>query len=73
MVYSTDGFTWTPSGGRQAGLPTIGAIEPPTYTAGPQTDVHDVIVIGAGYAGLVACRDLATQGTSLAKLLRAGA
>ena len=65
MVYSTEGFTWTPSGGRRDGLQTIGAIVPPTHTAEsqPEDDVYDVIVIGAGYAGLVAARDLATQGT----------
>ncbi|KEZ43119.1 Amine oxidase [Scedosporium apiospermum] len=64
MVYSTEGFTWTPSGGRRDGLQTIGAIVPPTHTAEsqPEDGVYDVIVIGAGYAGLVAARDLATQG-----------
>lgn len=61
-MHSTDGFSWTPSSGRQDGLPTIGAVEPPTHYIHPEGDVHDVIVIGAGYAGLVASRDLATQG-----------
>lgn len=63
MVYSTDGFTWTPSAGRRDGLPTIGVVEPSTNSAEAQGYIHDVIVIGAGYAGLVATRDLATQGT----------
>ncbi|KAB5580363.1 amine oxidase [Coniochaeta sp. 2T2.1] len=66
MVYSKDGFTWTPSNGRREGLPTIGVVCPPTHSANPQGAngdvIHDVIVIGAGYAGLVASRDLATQG-----------
>lgn len=62
MVYSTDGFTWTPSVGRREGLPTIGVVEPSTRSSQPEGDIHDVIVIGAGYAGLVASRDLATQG-----------
>lgn len=62
MVYSKDGFTWTPSAGRKEGLPSIGVVEPSTHSAQPQGDIHDVIVIGAGYAGLVASRDLATQG-----------
>lgn len=65
MVYSTDGFTWTPSAGRREGLPTIGVVVPPTHSAQPQDDIQDVIVIGAGYAGLVASRDLATQGNKL--------
>ncbi|KAM3501685.1 hypothetical protein MY10362_005357 [Beauveria mimosiformis] len=63
MVYTADGFTWTPSGGRRAGLPTIGAVQPPEHrSAQPHHQVYDVIVIGAGYAGLIAARDLATQG-----------
>ncbi|EJP66826.1 Amine oxidase [Beauveria bassiana ARSEF 2860] len=63
MVYSADGFTWTPSGGRRTGLPTIGVVQPPEHhSAQPHHQVHDVIVIGAGYAGLIAARDLATQG-----------
>ncbi|OQE39174.1 hypothetical protein PENCOP_c007G04102 [Penicillium coprophilum] len=62
MVYSSDGFSWTPSTGRQEGLPTIGVVEPSSHSTQPEDDIHDVIVIGAGYAGLVASRDLATQG-----------
>ncbi|KAJ5473443.1 Flavin amine oxidase [Penicillium sp. IBT 31633x] len=62
MAYSTDGFTWTHSTGRREGLPTIGLVEPSTHSIQPEDDVHDVIVIGAGYAGLVASRDLAIQG-----------
>lgn len=62
MVYSSDGFSWTPSTGRQEGLPTIGVVNPSSHSIQPEDDVHDVIVIGAGYAGLVASRDLATQG-----------
>ncbi|KAK3322777.1 amine oxidase [Apodospora peruviana] len=69
MVYSNDGFTWTPSGGRREGLPTIGVVQPSShfvFTNNPDTTVqdiiYDVLVIGAGYAGLVASRDLATQG-----------
>ncbi|CAI6029602.1 unnamed protein product [Clonostachys chloroleuca] len=62
MVYSSEGFTWTPSGGIRHGLPTIGAVDPPTFFASSKDQVYDVIVVGAGYAGLVASRDLATQG-----------
>jgi hypothetical protein len=59
-----EGFTWTPQGGLKAGLPCIGAINPPEHKL-PVEDhsVFDVIVIGAGYTGLVATRDLATQGS----------
>lgn len=63
MVHTNDGLTWTPSTGVRHGLPTIGAVEPLTHFASSKADqVHDVIVIGAGYAGLIASRDLATQG-----------
>lgn len=65
MVYSSEGFTWTPSGGIRHGLPTIGAVDPPTFFASSKDQVYDVIVVGAGYAGLVASRDLATQGACL--------
>ncbi|KAF9888965.1 hypothetical protein FE257_008135 [Aspergillus nanangensis] len=57
-----DGFSWTPSAGRQNRLPTIGVVHPPAHCTLPEGDIHDVIVIGAGYAGLVASRDLAVQG-----------
>ena len=64
MVYTRDGFTWTPSSGLREGLPTVGVIEPPEYHASNlRDDPYDVIVVGAGYAGLVATRDLTTQGT----------
>lgn len=62
MVKSSDGFTWTPSGGVSSGLPTTGVVVPPTHSIQPNVDAYDVIVIGSGYAGLVASRDLATQG-----------
>lgn len=72
MVHTTDGWTWTPSAGVRKGLPTIGAVEPLThFESSKAEDIHDVIVIGAGYAGLVASRDLSTQGRSQLSLLAA--
>ncbi|KAH7010206.1 amine oxidase [Ilyonectria destructans] len=62
MVNSSEGFTWTPTGGISHGLPTIGVVVPPSRAIQPQTATYDAIVIGSGYAGLVAARDLATQG-----------
>lgn len=60
---TTDGFVWTPSGGLSEGLPTVGLIDPPTHLISKEKDfTYDAIVVGAGYAGLVAARDLATQG-----------
>lgn len=69
MVQSTDGFTWTPSGGIRHGLPTIGAIDPLEFSVSSKVPVHDVIVVGAGYAGLIAARDLATQGAPTCPIL----
>ncbi|KAH7123274.1 amine oxidase [Dactylonectria estremocensis] len=62
MVNSSEGFTWTPEKGISHGLPSIGVVNPPARTIQPQTATYDAIVIGSGYAGLVAARDLATQG-----------
>ncbi|KAJ6186505.1 Monoamine oxidase N [Penicillium mononematosum] len=64
MPITKDGFAWTAAGGVRHGLPTIGAVEPLTHFAASLQEslTYDVIVIGAGYAGLIAARDLATQG-----------
>lgn len=64
MVQTTEGFTWTPSKGVRHGLPSIGVVTPSTHFVNPKNDVFDAIVIGSGYAGLVAARDLAIQGES---------
>lgn len=57
-----DGFTWTPTEGLQEGLPCVGKIYPPQYECSTDAENYDVIVIGAGYAGLTAARDLVVQG-----------
>ncbi|KAF4457660.1 hypothetical protein FALBO_15168, partial [Fusarium albosuccineum] len=57
-----EGFAWTPSTGFTKGLPTLGVVDPPQRIGLPQEAIYDVIVIGAGYAGLVSSRDLSTQG-----------
>lgn len=61
-----DGASWTAENGWSGGLPCIGAIHPREYrSVGSEgSDYFEVIVIGAGYAGLVAARDLALQGSS---------
>jgi NADPH-dependent 2,4-dienoyl-CoA reductase/sulfur reductase-like enzyme len=58
---SRDGFQWTPEEGLVQGVPSIGLISPPTNltsTSGP----WDVIVVGGGYTGLTATRDLCVAG-----------
>lgn len=67
-MYTTDGATWTQSAGLRKGLPTIGVVEPAKLNTDAGDDyVYDAIVIGAGYAGLTATRDLTTQGENLPK------
>jgi phytoene dehydrogenase-like protein len=56
-----EGFQWTEPDGLQAGIPCLGAIHPTTNIKSDRT-LYDVIVIGAGYTGLTAARDLATTG-----------
>jgi NADPH-dependent 2,4-dienoyl-CoA reductase/sulfur reductase-like enzyme len=62
---SRDGFSWTEKDGLKAGVPCIGAIQPPSNLTKTSADtVYDVIVVGAGYCGLTAARDAAVAGTS---------
>ncbi|KAH7267992.1 hypothetical protein B0J15DRAFT_509944 [Fusarium solani] len=52
---------WNPQEGFKTGVPTDAVILPKEFNV--QTDkCYDAIVIGAGYAGLRALRDLSTQG-----------
>ena len=58
---SRDGFHWTPKEGLAQGVPSIGVISPPTNLAS-HSKPWDVIVVGAGYSGLTATRDLCLAG-----------
>lgn len=61
MPRSREGWQWAASDGLTPGLPTQAVIEPAQSIASP-SKVYDVLVIGAGYAGLTATRDLAAAG-----------
>nr|KMM71003.1 amine oxidase [Coccidioides posadasii RMSCC 3488] len=63
---SREGYHWTPHGGGgvQQGLPTLAAIRPETNVGSPR-QVYDVIVVGAGYAGLTAARNAAREGLNI--------
>lgn len=58
---SRDGFQWTESQGLQAGIPSTGVIKPDSNIQSSQR-VYDVVIIGAGYIGLTAARDLTISG-----------
>lgn len=66
---SRDGFVWTPKEGGSYGIPSISVIHPQQHGVQDAPEKFDVIVIGAGYCGLVAARDLATQGMGQAPMV----
>ena len=58
---SVDGYIWEQSTGVVKGLETDAVVKPP-QSLGSRDKVYDAVVIGAGYAGLAAARDLALSG-----------
>lgn len=62
---SEEGYTYTKENGLVSGLHTYGVIQPQRRIR--QTDDSEsweAIIIGAGYAGLIAARDLVKAGES---------
>jgi NADPH-dependent 2,4-dienoyl-CoA reductase/sulfur reductase-like enzyme len=58
-----DGYSWTGATGvRRGGLRCRGVIEPSQKITVPTGHNYDAIVIGAGYAGLMAAREMTDQG-----------
>lgn len=62
-----DGFIWSPTDSGRHGLTTEAVVSNTSNIK----DCYDVIVIGAGFAGLTAARDLAAQGNLDVLLLEA--
>lgn len=52
------------TGALHQNLKCVGAIEPVSNLVDKATKEYDVIVVGAGYSGLTACRDLSVAGES---------
>jgi heterodisulfide reductase subunit A-like polyferredoxin len=61
MAKSRDGYQWTANDGLQQGIPSVGVIQPTSNLCATE-ELFDVLVIGAGYSGLTAARDMATSG-----------
>lgn len=60
---TSDGFSWTDATGVQrGGLRCRGVVEPREKRTAPAGYIYDAIVIGAGYAGLMAARDMTDRG-----------
>ncbi|ATY62709.1 amine oxidase [Cordyceps militaris] len=59
---TVDGYTWEPATGVVKGLQTDAVVKP-AQSLGSKDNIYDAVVIGAGYAGLAAARDLALAGT----------
>ena len=64
LAKSSDGYHWTEHEGLTSGLPSLGVIKPESNISSGQ-HVYDVIVIGAGYAGLTAARNAAKSGLNV--------
>jgi NADPH-dependent 2,4-dienoyl-CoA reductase/sulfur reductase-like enzyme len=58
---TSEGLHYDSSHGVTSGLPCEGVIIPATYGANPDI-LYDVVIVGAGFAGLIAARDLAHRG-----------
>ncbi|KAK4891675.1 hypothetical protein LTR27_009683 [Elasticomyces elasticus] len=58
MARTTEGHLWTTDNGLQSGLVTDAVVQ----SSQSIQQTYDVVVVGAGFAGLVAARDLATAG-----------
>lgn len=63
---SSEGYCWTPTGSTQ-GLETKAVIA----TSAHRADSYDVVVLGAGFAGLVAARNITQQTNARVLLLEA--
>lgn len=60
---SHDGYIYTKKHGLVRGLPTYGVVQPERKVGHTNDDyIWEAVVIGAGYTGLIAARDLVKAG-----------
>lgn len=72
-IATTEGHYWTSQSGlKEGGLKCEGVISPTIHITEGSDAGYDVIVIGGGYAGLCAARDLTSAGKSHPFLSLAG-
>ncbi|KAL1873125.1 hypothetical protein VTK73DRAFT_1086 [Phialemonium thermophilum] len=61
-----DGYSWTPETGLKKGqFACKGAVSPSRSVKAPSSFVYDVLILGGGYAGISAARDLTNAGRSV--------
>ncbi|KAI1362304.1 amine oxidase [Xylaria arbuscula] len=64
--HTRDGHSWTPQDGlKQGQFSCVGVVSPPSHVKAPAGFTYDVLILGAGYAGLSAARDLTNAGRSV--------
>ncbi|CAI7641200.1 unnamed protein product [Penicillium bialowiezense] len=64
-----DGYTWNrASGVRKGDLHCRGVVEPREKLVAPAGHIYDAIIIGAGYTGLMAAREMSDRGLSVLML-----
>ncbi len=59
---SRDGWEWTKKEGLRQGVPSMAVIQPASNLLNNDCS-FDVVVVGAGYTGLTAARDLTLSGS----------
>ena len=65
MHNTTEGYTYiSATNTLKSGHPSPAVISPATYNAS-ETSLYDVIIVGAGYAGLISARELTARGYSV--------